>query len=76
MTSASSGCVFERLDADLRWLESLGAPVLERETGNPLTTGTRFDPDGADETRWWRRAGGTCGVAGEPLREPPRGRCR
>jgi fumarate reductase flavoprotein subunit len=36
--------VFERLDADIGWLESLGAPVLERETGNPLTTGTRFDP--------------------------------
>ncbi|HZG50175.1 MAG TPA: FAD-dependent oxidoreductase, partial [Thermoleophilaceae bacterium] len=31
--------VFERLDEDLRWLESLGAPVLARDTGNPLTTG-------------------------------------
>ena len=38
--------VFERLDADLDWLESLGAPVVERATGNPLTTGTRFDPEG------------------------------
>jgi fumarate reductase flavoprotein subunit len=38
--------LFERLDADLDWLESLGAPVVERETGNPLTTGTRFDPEG------------------------------
>ena len=38
--------VFERLDADLDWLESLGAPVLRQDTGNPLTTGTRFDPDG------------------------------
>jgi fumarate reductase flavoprotein subunit len=38
--------LFERLDADLGWLESLGAPVVERDTGNPLTTGTRFDPDG------------------------------
>jgi fumarate reductase flavoprotein subunit len=38
--------LLERLDADLRWLESLGAPVLERETGNPLTTGVRFDPAG------------------------------
>ena len=35
--------VFERLDADLAWLESLGAEPLERETGNPLTTGMRFD---------------------------------
>ncbi len=38
--------VFERLDEDLRWLESLGAPVVERDTGNPLTTGFRFDPAG------------------------------
>jgi fumarate reductase flavoprotein subunit len=36
--------LFERLDADLRWLEGLGAPVTERGTGNPLTTGLRFDP--------------------------------
>ena len=38
--------VFERLDEDLHWLESLGAPVVERGTGNPLTTGKRFDPEG------------------------------
>src|SRR5918992_4961303 len=38
--------VWERLDDDLAWLESLGAPVVERETGNPLTTGVRFDPRG------------------------------
>ncbi len=38
--------LFERLDDDMRWLESLGAPVVERETGNPLTTGTRFDTAG------------------------------
>jgi succinate dehydrogenase/fumarate reductase flavoprotein subunit len=36
--------LFERLDADLAWLERLGAPVTERETGNPLTTGARFEP--------------------------------
>jgi succinate dehydrogenase/fumarate reductase flavoprotein subunit len=42
--------LFERLDADLGWLESLGAPVVERETGNPLTTGVRFDPEGMTET--------------------------
>lgn len=36
--------LFERLDEDLRWLESLGAPVTARETGNELTTGARFDP--------------------------------
>src|SRR5688500_9649464 len=36
--------IFERLDADIDWLESLGAPVTAREAGNPLTTGVRFDP--------------------------------
>ena len=40
--------LFERLDEDLRWLESLGAPVLARDTGNALTTGVRFDPSGPD----------------------------
>lgn len=38
--------LFERLDQDLAWLESLGAPVVSRETGNPATTGVRFDPAG------------------------------
>ncbi len=38
--------VWERLDGDLAWLESLGAPVLARGTGNPLTTGVGFDPSG------------------------------
>ena len=38
--------LFERLDSDIHWLESLGAPVVQRETGNPLTSGTRFDPGG------------------------------
>jgi fumarate reductase flavoprotein subunit len=38
--------LYERLDADLEWLESLGASVLERDTGNPVTTGARFDPVG------------------------------
>jgi fumarate reductase flavoprotein subunit len=38
--------LFEHLDEDLRWLESLGAPVVERETGNELTAGVRFDVEG------------------------------
>jgi succinate dehydrogenase/fumarate reductase flavoprotein subunit len=41
--------IWERLDDDLAWLESLGAPVVRRETGNPLTTGVRFDPRGLTE---------------------------
>jgi fumarate reductase flavoprotein subunit len=36
--------IFERLDGDIDWLESLGARALLRETGNPLTSGARFDP--------------------------------
>jgi fumarate reductase flavoprotein subunit len=38
--------VIEELDDALAWLESLGAPVLTRETGNPRTVGWRFDPVG------------------------------
>src|SRR2546423_1270493 len=38
--------VVEELDDALTWLESLGAPVLTRETGNPLTVGWRFDTRG------------------------------
>jgi fumarate reductase flavoprotein subunit len=38
--------VWERLDDALDWLESIGAPVVARETGNPLTSGRRFDPTG------------------------------
>jgi succinate dehydrogenase/fumarate reductase flavoprotein subunit len=41
--------VYERLDEGLDWLEALGAPVVERETGNPLTAGVRFDPAGLTE---------------------------
>jgi fumarate reductase flavoprotein subunit len=38
--------LFERLDGDLRWLEGLGAPATARETGNALTTGLQFAPEG------------------------------
>jgi len=38
--------IYERLDDDLAWLEGLGAPVIERATENPRTTGWRFDPEG------------------------------
>ena len=62
--------VFERLDGDLCWLESVGAPVLERTTGNPLTTGLRFDPAGM--TAALARAAGPIEL-GNPLRELPRG---
>ena len=58
--------LFERLDDDLAWLESLGAPVVARETGNPLTTGTRFDPEGLTAALV-EAAGGV--RLGEPLLE-------
>lgn len=38
--------VWERLDDGIAWLESLGAPVVVHETGNPRTVGKRFDPRG------------------------------
>src|SRR5919199_2953273 len=36
--------VWERLDDDLAWLERIAGPAWDRETGNPLTTGARFEP--------------------------------
>jgi succinate dehydrogenase/fumarate reductase flavoprotein subunit len=62
--------LFERLDGDLEWLESLGAPVVRRETGNPLTTGVRFDPGGLCAALV--EAAGPIRL-GEPLRELPEG---
>jgi fumarate reductase flavoprotein subunit len=38
--------VWEQLDDAIAWLESLGAPVVAHETGNPRTVGKRFDPRG------------------------------
>jgi flavin-dependent dehydrogenase len=42
--------LFERLDADLDWLEDLGGQVVTRDTANPLTTGRRFDPGQLTQT--------------------------
>jgi succinate dehydrogenase/fumarate reductase flavoprotein subunit len=42
--------VWEGLDDGIAWLESLGAPVVEHETGNPRTLGKRFDPRWLTET--------------------------
>jgi len=36
--------IWERLDDSLRWLESLGAEPVWRDTENPPTTGRRYDP--------------------------------
>jgi fumarate reductase flavoprotein subunit len=60
--------VHEELDEALRWLESLGAPVVSRETGNKLTTGVRFEPEGLTQVLA-DRAGDV--RLSEPLRELP-----
>jgi hypothetical protein len=57
--------VFERLDEGLAWLESIGARVVERGTGNPLTTGIRFDPRSMTDALV--RAGGGVQL-GQPVR--------
>ena len=64
--------LFERLDADLEWLESLGAPVVSRDTGNPLTTGVRFDPERM--TQALVGAVGSGVQLSSPLREIPEGK--
>jgi succinate dehydrogenase/fumarate reductase flavoprotein subunit len=38
--------IVDQLDEAIEWVESLGAPVLEHETGNPRTIGKRFDTRG------------------------------
>ena len=48
-TSGSSAWSSSGSTRALEWLESLGAPVVTRETGNPLTTGVRFDTEGITE---------------------------
>jgi succinate dehydrogenase/fumarate reductase flavoprotein subunit len=62
--------VWERLDDDLDWLESLGASVVAPETANPLTTGARLDPRKLTETLA-SRAGDV--RLHEPLTELPEG---
>jgi succinate dehydrogenase/fumarate reductase flavoprotein subunit len=41
--------VWEELDEAIPWLEEIGAPVVQHETGNPRTVGKRFDPRGLTE---------------------------
>jgi succinate dehydrogenase/fumarate reductase flavoprotein subunit len=41
--------VWERFDEALAWLRGVGAPVLEEETGNPLTVGVRLDVEATTE---------------------------
>ena len=59
--------VWEQLDDGIAWLESLGAPVVAQETGNPRTVGKRFDPNGLTDAL--ARAAGDVRL-GEPAVEP------
>jgi succinate dehydrogenase/fumarate reductase flavoprotein subunit len=60
--------IVERLDDALDWLESLGAPLLAAETGNPRTVGRRFEPRGLTKALV-RAAGGV--RTGRALRSDP-----
>jgi fumarate reductase flavoprotein subunit len=62
--------VYERVDRELAWLERLGAPLLARGTGNPLTAGVRFEPAGL--CRALVAAAGRIRLR-EPIRELPSG---
>jgi succinate dehydrogenase/fumarate reductase flavoprotein subunit len=55
--------VWERLDEGLEWLESLGARVTERSTGNPRTHGVRFDTAGLTAALDRAAGGAVCGRA-------------
>jgi len=63
--------LFERLDGDLGWLVALGARPLARDTGNPATTGARFDTRALTDVLL-AAAGGDVRLR-EPLRSIPDG---
>ena len=60
--------VFDLLDEGIEWLESLGAPVAERGTGNELTSGARFGT--AELTSALAEAAGDVRL-GDPLESLP-----
>ena len=60
--------IVDQLDERLDWLESLGARVVRRETGNPRTIGRRFTPRDL-VTALMRHAGDV--LLGEPVSETP-----
>ena len=61
--------VWERLDGDVAWLESLGGAIVERGTSNPLTAGVRLEPRRTVEALA-RRAGEI--RTGDPLTALPK----
>jgi succinate dehydrogenase/fumarate reductase flavoprotein subunit len=62
--------VFDRFDEGIGWLESLGASVVTRDTGNPVTCGAGFEPAQLTEALV-HAAGGDVRLR-EPLTELPR----
>jgi hypothetical protein len=58
--------IHERLDTALDWLEALGASVLARETGNPLTVGRRVDTQALTDTLVAAAGGVELGRTHEP----------
>src|SRR5437764_3613973 len=63
--------VFDNLDGDLAWLEALGARVVGRNTGNPRTTGVRFEPRSLNDALL--ETAGTDVRLGVPLQDLPDG---
>jgi succinate dehydrogenase/fumarate reductase flavoprotein subunit len=63
--------IWERLDDALDWLESLGAPVVARRTGNPRTIGRRFDTRGLTDALVRAADDVRLGVPLPPDAEPP-----
>jgi fumarate reductase flavoprotein subunit len=61
--------IWERLDDALAWLRALGAPVVWEETGNPLTSGKRFEPRGLVDAL--ARAAGSIELESSGIGEEP-----
>jgi fumarate reductase flavoprotein subunit len=62
--------VWERFDDAIRWLERLSPKVVWSDTGNPRTTGRRFDPHSLTDVLV-RAAGDVRYGSGEPALDEP-----
>jgi len=63
--------VWERLDDALEWLRRAGAPVVHEGTGNPRTTGARFDPRGLTDALHARLPADAVAMTRAPLVNSP-----
>ena len=66
--AGAPAALFDRLDAELAWLEALGARVTERGTGNPARRACASTPRALTAALVARRGRRRCGA---PLRELP-----